>query len=250
MKKIILYILFVATAFTGFANNQTIIDSAEVCFSKGEYDKAINSYLQVIEGGSESSELYFNTGNAYYKSGQVTNAILYFERAQLLNPGDEDIKYNLELVNKHVVDKIEVLPAFFLNQWVNQARDVFSSDSWAVLSMVCFVSFLLLFLLFFFSRQVFVKKLSFWVGVVVLVISLTSFIFSYQQKQEVLNHNTAIIYTPSITIKSSPDASGTDIFLLHEGTKVTVVDTVGEWREIKLSDGNEGWLKALDIVMI
>lgn len=251
MKKIVLKILLILFCLPLAANeNSAAIDSANACYSRGEYEKAIELYKSVIDNGYEAAELYYNLGNTCYKSNKITYAILYYERAKLLDPFDEDIDYNLEMAEKLVIDKIDIIPELFINTWIKQTVDMFSTNMWAVISIVVFVIFLLLFSVFLYSRIILLKKISFWIGILALMVSITAFTFSYKQKENITNRNTAIIFTPAVTVKSSPDDSGTDLFLIHEGTKITVTDALGEWVEIRLSDGNVGWLKASDLTLI
>jgi len=231
-------------------DKDSLIIAANEFYTNGEFEKAIEAYEEVLNTGYEAPELYYNLANAYYKSYKITIAILNFERACLLAPNDEDINYNLELARRYVVDKIDIIPQIFITTWLNKIMRIFSTDVWAVLSIVSFLLFLLLFSLYLYINRLAIKKISFWISVLAFIVSTSSFIFSYQQKENIINHNAAIIFSPSVTVKSSPDESGNDLFLIHEGTKVTVEDRVGDWKEIKLSDGKKGWLKATDIVLI
>lgn len=234
-----------------FANGQQqLIDSAANFYASAQYEKAITAYQQVIENGYESAELYYNLGNAYYKSNKIPWAITHYERALKLAPGDEDILFNLQLANTHVVDKIEVLPEFFLTSWWNRFIQLFSSNQWALISISTFVSGLVLLLIFSLSGRVVARKFSFWLAVLLILVSVFSFNFSRKQKWVALNEPKAIIMTPSVVVKSAPSETGTELFLIHEGLKVKVTDKLGDWREIKLSDGNKGWVKQEDLIVI
>ncbi|MCK7537582.1 MAG: SH3 domain-containing protein [Marinilabiliales bacterium] len=147
----------------------------------------------------------------------------------------------------YVVDKIEKLPTFFITEWINGIRNLFSSDKWATIKhcvVFAYTGFVTLYLI---SRRYNIKKYRFGLVCLFIVLFLSAFYFSYKQKQIILKNDTAITMSPSVTIKSSPDMSGTDIFVLHEGTKVWILDEISDWREIKLSDGTKGWLKASDL---
>ncbi|MEA3318202.1 MAG: SH3 domain-containing protein, partial [Bacteroidota bacterium] len=167
-----------------------------------------------------------------------------------LDPGNDDIQYNLQIANKLVVDKIEVLPEFILKTWLRKFTNLFSSNFWAVVSISSFILMLIFFAAYFFTSKINIKKLSFWFGILLFSISTFAFISSLKQQKNIITNNSAIIFTPSVTTKSSPDDSGTDLFLVHEGTKVNINDKVGEWIEIKLSDGNKGWVKIEDVRFI
>jgi tetratricopeptide (TPR) repeat protein len=251
MKKFVMYILFSILGLSVFANpNQAFIDSANANYLNGWYDKAAAYYEQVLQGGFESPEVYYNLGNAYFKQNKIPEAILNFERAALIAPYDEDINYNLNLVRSYVTDDIEELPEFFLNSWFNMIRSFMSTNGWALTSLILFVLFMTLVFAYLFSRKVLIKKFTFWFGILCFIISIISFVFSYQQKKSITDHNYAIIFNPTVTVKSSPDDISTDLFILHEGTKVKLDDTIGDWIEIQIADGSIGWIKAEDVQLI
>jgi tetratricopeptide (TPR) repeat protein len=219
-------------------------------YANGQYFQAINTYEQVLDSGFEASELYFNLGNAYYKLNNIALAILNYERAKILNPYDEDIKHNLAIANAYVVDKIDIIPEFFLKNWIKKIVNYTNSDNWAIMSISAFILFLLLFLIYLFSPGIELKKLSFWLGMLVFFISVSTFYFSIKRKQFLTLKNSAIILTPTVTAKSSPFESGINLFIIHEGTKVSIEDSIDVWNEIKLSDGKKGWIKKSDLIKI
>jgi tetratricopeptide (TPR) repeat protein len=227
------------------------IEKGNQHYLDGEYELAAAAYQSIIDSGYASAELYYNLGNAHYKSHNITMALVNYERAHILDPKDPDIQNNLQVAREFVVDRIEVLPEFFLRKaWVGFVK-IFDADVWGVLSLLAFFSALALFLVYFFSRRPALRRLSFWLALAFIFVSISTLVFAGQQEKFVTRHNQAIILTPSLTIKSSPDEeSGTDLFLLHEGTKVTVADELGEWREVVLSDGNRGWLKESDLILL
>ncbi|OFY19350.1 MAG: hypothetical protein A2W98_00535 [Bacteroidetes bacterium GWF2_33_38] len=246
----ILSLLLMITFHHSFANVDVKLDSANVFYSKGEYEKAIREYENIINANMVSSEIYYNLANSYYKSNKLTKAIINYERALKLNPSDDDIKYNLELANTYITDKIEIMPTFFLTSWINSFYNLYSTDTWAIISMISFVIFLVLLAIFFLTRMLFLKKISFYFSLFIILISIISFWSSYKQKQFIVAQNTAIITNPSITAKSSPDDSGNDLFQLHEGTKTYLEEKVGNWQKFRLTDGNVGWLREKDIEII
>ena len=218
-------------------------------YMEEDYGKAVEAYESVVDSGYASAGLYYNLGNAYFKSHDITMALVNYERARILDPHDEEILYNLNIAREFVVDRIEVLPEFFLKIWFRNFIKIMDSDAWASISLSCFVVALGLLLVFVFSLRVNTRKVSFWMSVFLLFISVTSFVFAVENNRMVKHHNLAIIQTPSVTIKSSPDEeSGTDLFMLHEGTRVRIEDELGEWRQVVLTDGNRGWLKRDDLI--
>lgn len=240
MKQLILILsLF---PFFALSAQQELIDQANTNYQDQEYTKAVALYDSVLSLGVSSAELYYNLGNAHYKMGHIASCILNYERALQLAPNDKDIAYNLELVQQHVVDEIEMVDIFFLKQMLYDIRVSQASDSWAKLSLLTFGTTLLLLLFFFLSRHTIVKRLSFYIALIVTLVSVVSLSFSAQGKKEMTAHESAIVFAPTVTVKSSPNENGTKIFVLHEGTKVQIVDRLGEWVEILLSDGNKGWM--------
>ncbi|UCG27418.1 MAG: tetratricopeptide repeat protein [Bacteroidales bacterium] len=247
---VILPITLIFTCTTVAQDIPSLVLQGNRQYVEGEYEKAIMTYESIIDSGYEAADLYYNLGNSYFKSHKITSAIINYERAILLSPNDADIKYNLEMARTFVTDKIEVLPLPFFTQWHNRIVRLFSSDLWAIMSMSGFILFLIFFSLYLFVSEYRVKRYSFWLGLLFFFLSVSSFVFSFHHKKIITGHNTAIVFAPSVTVKSSPDDSGTDLFLIHEGTRVRIEDTLGIWTEIKLDDGNKGWLLTSEIVKI
>jgi tetratricopeptide (TPR) repeat protein len=251
MKKKILVILCIICAVPLSAQDiYKMVEKGNEYFMNEEYELAIKEYQAVIDSGYESSELYYNLGNAYYKSHKIIMALVHYEKASILNPRDEEILHNLEMTRQLIVDEIDDLPEFLPKVWYGRFISLLKTDQWAYISLITFPVSLLLFLVYLFVRRIRIRKLSFWLAVFLMIISVSTFVFSYHQKKLIYNHSYAIILSPSVTIKSSPDDSGTELFQLHEGTKVKIIDQLGEWREIKLSDGNVGWLRMDDLVKL
>ncbi|TRX70318.1 tetratricopeptide repeat protein [Carboxylicivirga sp. M1479] len=219
-------------------------------YSDGDYQSAIDTYKGILSTGVESGSLYFNLGNAFYKNGELANAILNYERAILLKPHDKDIKFNLELAYSQTTDKIESVDDFFLSKWVVDFRNKTTSDTWAFIGISFFVLTLVMAALFFFSNSSLLKKAGFYLGVGLLLGTFVTLTFSYHQKNKLLVRHHAIVFSPSLTVKSSPDASGTEIFILHEGTKVEILSSLGQWKEIQIADGTVGWVEESSIAMI
>lgn len=217
-------------------------NQANAFYTTEEYQKAIDAYEEILKTGMESAKLYFNLGNACYKAGDINRAILYYERAKLLAPQDPDIAFNLELANQHVVTEIEALPQPFFVRWKNRIINLYPADTWAVISLSAFILFLVLTGLFIFSRIPATKKLSFWSGILLIVVSVITFSFAARQKEKINQRKHAIVFCPRVTVKSAPAETSTDLFLLYEGVKVELSDSVNNWKEIKLPDGNVGWL--------
>lgn len=251
MKKIswLIFLLFLITNVFGQAVDDSL-KAGNQFYTEEKYEDAIRVYEWVLNEGYEAPELYYNLGNAYFKSHKMTFALLNYERAKLLDPGNEDINYNLELAKSFGIDKIEEVPPFFLTQWHNAIVNMFSGDTWAIISLASFILLLFVFSIYLYTRKYGVKKLSFWFSVLLLYISVSSFVFALNDRQRVLHPGTALISASSVTVESSPDESGTDLFLIHEGTKVTIREKLGDWTRIRLSDGKTGWVPSNSIIEI
>jgi len=241
MKRYFIAILVLLFAATVFAQGD-LIQKANDHYTKEEYNKAIDGYNQILMSGIESSEVYYNLGNSYYKTNQFTLAILNFERAKLLAPDDEDIEFNLTVANQKVVDSIQELPGIFIVRWWNSLINSQTTDSWAVISIIGFILFLTMAGLYFFAVSGDIKRISFWAACFFIVITIFSWSFAAKQKSRLVNHSYAIIMQPTVTVKSSPSEKGTNLFVIHEGLKVRITDKLGDWVEIRLADGNKGWL--------
>ncbi len=251
MKKTVLLILFLAPLFlVAQEENAQLWEKANTYYTSEEYEQALNIYQQIIDSGEESAKLYFNLGNAYYKTGDVNNAILNFERAKLLAPHDADIQFNLNIANQFVVTKIEELPQPFFLRWRTSVTNKYPTDTWSGISIGTFLLFLILLGFFIFSKRSTIKRIAFWLGIFAVVLSGFTFSFARQQKLAIKNRNEAIVFCPRVTVKSSPSETGTDLFLIYEGLKIQVTDSLNTWKEIKLADGNEGWLPDSCIVRI
>lgn len=246
-----LTIAFIFIGFFAKADQAAImLDSANTAYSKGDFSKAIELYEGIANKGLESSELYFNIGNAYYKSNNIALAILYYERAKKLNPSDEDITVNLKLANQKVEDKIEAAPQLFLTQWKNGIVDLMSEKAWSIFCIILLAIALILFSIFITSGNRSLKQAGFFGGMV-LIISAFVTLFIAQQKYTQSKYNSdAIITSASVTVMGSPSEKGTKLFILHEGIKVNVTQENAGWSEIKIANGNVGWVKGKDVTAI
>ena len=213
-------------------------------YSSGKYKEALDEWLSIYKAGARSSSLDFNIANAYFKTSNIPGSILYYERALLLKPADEDIRYNFQIAKTLVVDKFIEIPELFFIRWYNFLSLMLSTNLWAKISLVTFLLFLCALSLYIYSSRYRYKVLGFWLCILFLLLSSFSVSFSLRNRNLIYKNPKAIIFSPLVNGKSSPDNSGTDLFVLHEGTRVTVEDAVGEWYEIRLSDGNKGWVPA------
>jgi tetratricopeptide (TPR) repeat protein len=249
INTIVLFLLISLCVFAQENNNQ-LWEKANAFYTTEEYQQAVSLYEQILSSGQESAKLYFNLGNAYYKTGDINKALLNYERAKLLAPNDENIDFNIKIANQLVVTSIEPLPLPFFLRWRTSVVNMFPSDTWSYISIAAFVLFLLLTGLFIFSRIVTVRRISFLLAIFVVVFSGFTYSFASKQRKKITERNAAIVFCPRVTVKSSPSATGTDLFLIYEGLKVEMTDSIGTWKEVKLADGNQGWLPDSCIVKI
>lgn len=253
MKKSVLILLL---AFTlpllsmAVESNEALFSKGNEAYKKGKYDTALVLYKTIDSLGYKSSALYFNIGNTYFKKKDIAYAILFYERAHKLSPSDEDITFNLQLAQALAVDKINTLPEFFVSRWWRSFSELASTDAWAIWSIVLFCLTLVCVLLYLFVNILFVKKTAFTLAVILFLFSGITFSHSLQTKNVVESRQQAVVMTETVTIKSSPDKESTELFVLHEGAKVTIIDQVGEWLRIKIADGNNGWMLASNVEKI
>ena len=222
-------------------------DSAYI---KEDYAAAIQIYEALLKDG-EAADVYYNLGNSYYKVGEIAKSILNYERALLLQPGNSDIRANLEVARAKTIDKVEPTPEIFFVSWTKSLINSMSVDAWAKWGIVSFILFIVALYFFIFSKQILGKKIGFISGIILLIIVICSNLFASEQKDRLLNRNEAIIMSPSVTVRSTPSESGTSLFILHEGHKVNIKDnSMKEWKEIRLEDGKVGWVPTTAIEVI
>lgn len=216
-------------------------------YAKGNYQQAIKDYQEILKAGV-SSEIYYNLGNAYYRTDNITQALLAYERALQLSPGDNDIRFNLQYARSKTIDKITPETEMFFVTWYNSLVNFTSVDRWANTAIVSIVMALLLILVFLFAPQMWAHKSGFYGSAVFLLLFAFANLFAFQQKHELETKQGAIVIAPTVNVKKTPAASGTDVFVIHEGTRVDITDRgMKQWRGVKLADGREGWLKTSQI---
>jgi len=251
MKKTLLIITF---TFIWLASNaqspKEIWAEANNNYSQANYQSALDGFLKIEQSGYVSSALFYNTGNTYFKLKQIGKSILYYERALKLNPSDKDVITNLDLAREFTLDKIEEIPDFILKTWVDEINYSLSSDLWAYISLLLMAGIAVLILLFRFGPTSKARKTSFFGAMAAFLLCVFSVYAAWSQKHSYNLKNTAIIMKPVSTIKSSPDNSGNTLFILHEGTKVGLIEEIGQWKRVELADGRQGWVTSLDIEVI
>ncbi|MBR5075002.1 MAG: tetratricopeptide repeat protein [Bacteroidales bacterium] len=224
--------------------------SAEEAYAVGDFDGAIREYQSLEKAGAVSSSLFYNLANAFYRKGSVGKAILYYERALKLDPADKDIRNNLDMARLQTLDKIDSVPQFILVEWVRNLRNKLSSNAWAIVSLIILALSVALLLLCKFGRSTSSRRLYFIIAMILLLFTIFSFLFSLSLARQATGNDTAVVVENIGSVKSSPAAGGNSIFVLHEGTKVKILESVEQWSKIEIQDGRQGWIKTSDIEVI
>jgi hypothetical protein len=229
---------------------KTLFEIANDNYNKGEYEQSIALYDSLLSNSVESAELYYNLGNAWYKLDEIPKAILYYEKAKKIEPNNADIIYNLNLANTKIADRIEVVPVFFLKTWWFNMLNTFNEKQWTIINISMFLVFLVFIIILLTTKKPSLKKLSFSFAIIFIILSFVSGLIGYRSYQIKTKHSTAIIFTPTVNIKSAPDDKSSTIFILHQGTKVKLLDETPNWQKVKIGNGSEGWLLKDDFEVI
>lgn len=255
MKRhiIILILLLTGVAARAQFSEQELVavwDRANTAYANADYSRAIVTYDSLVVAGYTGKKLYYNLGNAWFKNGGIGRAILNYNRALKIDPSDPDTRHNLKIANAHIKDNIEAVPEFFLASWIRSWRRSMSTDAWAVVSLVTLAVMLAAILVFLLSNRLLLRKTGFYTALAAFAICMFAVYFSIGQKRDIESSDNAIVTASAIAVHSSPDKSSKEIFMLHEGTKVEILESLGEWKEIAIADGNKGWIhrSAIEII--
>jgi len=217
-------------------------------FYKNEkFEKAIELYLQIASQGKISTELYYNLGNSYYKINKVGPAIYYYEKALKINPLNEDVKNNLIFAKRLALDNIEELPQNIFQKFNKKYLQELSYNQWAMVAVVFSFLTCILFLLFYFANSSSIKRMFFGLSVLSFLSLIVSFSITYNQFSFKKNNKEAIVFVEKTSVRNAPTTNSDEVFILHEGTKVIVLDALDNWKKIKLADGKLGWILAKEI---
>ena len=247
MRTIILllgiFLCFDQTTHAGTtATAEQQYDKASKLYKSGNYAEASMQYQNLVNDSKRSTALFFNLGNCYYKTGDYAKAILNYERAKKIAPADEDIEYNLKLANAKASDKIDPIPQLFYEKWWSIFITTFSPTEWSAFAIITLWIAVGIFLIYLFAKTVEKKKKSFYAAAIIFSLSICLFIVARSANQLIYNYSFAIIMDSSAYAKSAPDEKGTNLFLLHNGTKVEVIEEQEGWKKIKIANGNTGWM--------
>lgn len=248
MKKIL--VIFLGTIFSlsltaGEEEMQAYIAKGDSAYINNQYEEAIQNYLMVLDQGYNSSHLYYNLGNAYLNLNKIPEAILNYERAKRLSPNDADIEFNLNMANTMTQDRIEAVPEIFYVKWWKSLQNSFSLQSWTYACIGLFALLIFCIGLFFLSRTVFVRRISFWAGIAVFLLLIPSFLNAYSRYDVESRQLEAIVFAPTMTAKHNPNEKSTDVFVIHEGAKVFILEELEDsiWCNIKIANGSTGWIR-------
>ncbi len=245
MKRYTLLIYMIAIMGWVFGQNTSDewFNQANAAYNSGNYETAVELYEKILATDMESVPVYYNMGNAYYKMREYPMAIYSYEKALKLDPSNEEVRTNLEIANLAIVDKIEPVPQSFIERWWRSLRAMCSSDRWAWWSVAAFALLLICLFMFLRARRVGMRKLGFFMGIIFLIVFAFSVVFAAQLKHAANTRDQAIVMAPTVTVKSSPSDDGVDLFVLHEGTKVSVLESSNGWNKIRIANGSVGWLE-------
>jgi len=249
LKKVV-YIFILLLGFSASAQQNALFDSATKAYNAGEYQSAVDIYLEILESGKHSPELYYNLGNAYYKLNQIAPSIYYYEKALLLKPNDVEIKNNLGYAQNMTLDAIDTMPETGFTKIYNSVLRLLSFDQWAYVAVVFMILFVLLYIAFYYFRFSSRKRLSFILSIVSLFFSIIAVVFAYVEYNAYQAERYAIVFAKESSVKSEPNVKSQEAFELHEGTKVNVLDELNQWKKIQIVDGTVGWIPAEDIKVL
>jgi tetratricopeptide (TPR) repeat protein len=224
-------------------NPEALWDAAAAAYNAADYLTAIEYYTTILDGGRHSAELYYNLANAYFKREQVGEALLNYNRALRLKPADEDIRHNLAFAEQSTKDSIEQIPEFFLSTWMRSVRNLMGGNAWTILSIVMLALALAMALLYLLAQPLSMRKTGFYSMALFGLLFIITTSFAWSARTEATAQRDAIIMSSAASIKSSPDSNSTELFVLHEGTKVRVGEVMDKWAEVRIADGRKGWIE-------
>lgn len=246
----LLHTVTIGAAADGRTGTGELWDSANTLYVNGDYDGATVLYDSILSRGYSSSKLYYNLGNAHFKSNRIGKAIVNYNRALELAPYDSDIEYNLDVANSYIKDRIEAVPEFVVRGWFRHIRSLLTSNMWAVVSLILFAGALACVLVYLLGQKKGVRKAGFFTAIFAVVLFFVAVSFSVRQRRELVNASHGVVISSAVSVVSSPERSSKELFIIHEGTKVKITGHYGDWTEITIADGNKGWLLSESIEKI
>ncbi|WP_299098434.1 tetratricopeptide repeat protein [uncultured Winogradskyella sp.] len=248
--RAITFLLLCCLSFMGFSQNDAIFAEANALYNNGKYAEAIDKYESILGSEQHSAELYYNLGNANYKLNNIAPSIYYFEKALLLNPNDKEIQNNLAFAQNMTIDAIDSVPKVGFSRLINNLVNTFNTDTWAKIAVAGVLLFVVIFLAYHFSYNTSKKRIAFVTSIVSLLIACFSVAMAFQKSAIDKKDNPAIVFTQESRVKTDPNQASEEVFRLHEGTKVYVIESYEDWSKIQLSDNSTGWIPAKDIKLL
>jgi hypothetical protein len=249
-KMLTISMLFLVALLHGEDSGDSLFVQAGEAYSEGRFEQALVTYQEIVDQGYAAADLYYNMGNAAFRSNKLGYAVLYYEKALKLDPSHEAAKKNLNYVSRYKEDQLERVPELFIRTWIRAIYQMFSLRGWSYIAITLFALMLAGVLGYIFSPMLAVKKAGFFTGLVALLLFVLSLTAAVHRHSEFTSPDSAIIVHPSVVVKSTPSLSGTDLFVLHEGTKLTMGEEVSGWIEITISDGRVGWIPEESLAVI
>ncbi|MEH6745661.1 MAG: tetratricopeptide repeat protein [Maribacter arcticus] len=247
-KLAIFFSLFTVLLCTAQSNK--LFDEATAAYNSGEYEKAIGFYTDILDDGEHSAAVYYNLGNSYYKLNNIAESIYFYEKALLLSPNDEEVKTNLSYAQNMTIDAIDTMPETGLSKLYKSVTGKLTFDQWAYLAIALIIIFVLLYILFYYANSSTLKRWSFIGSILALFICIIAIVFAFIQRSDFKDLQPAIIFAEESSIKSEPNAISQQVFVIHAGTKVNVLDQLDEWNKIKLADGKTGWIQKNELKLL
>ncbi len=234
----------------GNAQNEALFNQATEAYNNGEYEKAIEAYDSILQNNEHSAALYYNLGNAYYKLNKIPESIYYYEKSLLLNPVDQEVKTNLAYAQNMTLDAIDTLPQTGFSRIYKSITSKLTFDQWAYASILCMVLFVVLYIVFYYNQYSTKKRLAFIGSLIALFICVVFIIFAAIEFNSFNTDNPAIIFADEVAISSEPNETSDEVFVLHSGTKVNVLESLNNYVRIRLSDGKTGWMPEKDLKIL
>jgi len=246
-KTVMIAMIVVLFSMPNFAQNGPLFEQGKELYKAEKYQEAVNSWMKILETKNQSTELYFNLGNAHYKLNNVGPSIYYYEKALSLAPNDNDIKNNLAFAQNATVDDIEPLPKTVFNKWYSSVSEILTFEGWAMSVVVFSMVFVLLFLVYYFSYSEERKRLFFVGAMLSILLFGMSLSMAFSTYNDAIKNQPAIVFSESIEVKDAPNLGSETSFTLHEGTKVQIIEKDADWALIEIANGKEGWIPLSDL---
>ncbi len=246
MKLLKLCIILILSASQLSASSDSLYTRAVALYEEGKFELALESWQKVVESGYESPELYYNMGNAAFRSNSIGYSALYYEKALKLDPSMKDAAHNLEFLSRYKSDGFEEVPEFFIRSWISSAQHALPEHAWSIMALAGFLFTMAFLLLYIFTRGLALKKTGFFATLAGLLFTIFTLSSAFASHHAIIHPESGIILAPSVIVKSTPSETGTELFILHEGTRVKVNEEVTGWHNIRIIDGREGWIRTDD----